>query len=160
MCNLIVDNTIYVGKKSNRGNFLLKENGNYIFKNLNLFIILLKGANYALRYLFRENFESDLNSTSVHLNAILSTLLLLDILMKKKSCVEKLSFDHFSFFFINAIVCLSIYTKVIHKHKHIYRIKDGEIARNLITRILNNLLGREFLSNHTKLLEYVCNVGF
>ncbi|EUR66221.1 hypothetical protein, variant [Plasmodium falciparum 7G8] len=160
VCNLIVDNTIYVGKKSNRGNFLLKENGNYIFKNLNLFIILLKGANYALRYLFRENFESDLNSTSVHLNAILSTLLLLDILMKKKSCVEKLSFDHFSFFFINAIVCLSIYTKVIHKHKHIYRIKDGEIARNLITRILNNLLGREFLSNHTKLLEYVCNVGF
>ncbi|SOV17714.1 conserved Plasmodium protein, unknown function [Plasmodium sp. gorilla clade G2] len=160
VCNIIVDKIVYLGKKSSKGNFILKENGNYIFKNLNLFIILLKGANYALRYLFRENFGSDLNCTSVHLNAILNTLLLLDILMKKKSCVEKLSFDHFSFFFINTIVCLSIYTKVIYKHNNICRIKDGEIARNLITSILNNLLGREFLSNHTKLLEYVCNVAF
>ncbi|CRH01177.1 conserved Plasmodium protein, unknown function [Plasmodium relictum] len=160
VCKLIVDNIVQVGKKSKNGNFILTENGNYIFKNFNLFIILIKGANYALRYLFQKNFGKDLKSSFIHFNAILSAVLLVDILMKKKSCIAKLSFDHFSFFFINTIVCLSIYTKVIHTNKYIYLFKNGDIARSLVTSILNNLLGREFLTNHSKLLEYVCNVSF
>ncbi|EAA19995.1 hypothetical protein [Plasmodium yoelii yoelii] len=102
----------------------------------------------------------DLKSSFIHFNAILSAVLLVDILMKKKSCIAKLSYDHFSFFFINTIVCLSIYTKIIHTNNYIYLFKNGEIARSLVTSILNNLLGREFLTSHSKLLEYACNVSF
>ncbi|CAD2099414.1 conserved Plasmodium protein, unknown function [Plasmodium vinckei] len=160
VCKIIVENIIQLGKKSKNGNFILRESGNYVFKNFNLFIILIKGANFALRYLFQKKFDMDLNSSFIHFNAILSTVLLVDILMKKKSCIAKLSYDHFSFFFINTIVCLSIYTKIIHTNNYIYLFKNGEIARSLVTSILNNLLGREFLTNHSKLLEYVCNVSF
>ncbi|GAB67840.1 hypothetical protein PCYB_124060, partial [Plasmodium cynomolgi strain B] len=159
VCKLIVDNIVQVGKKSKNGNFILKENGNYIFKNFNLFITLIKGANYSLRFLFQKSFAKDINASFIHFNAILSNVLLVDILMKKKSCIARLSFNHFSFFFINTIVCLSIYTKVIHTNKYIYFFKNGSIARSLVTSILNNLLGREFLTSHSKLLEYVCNVS-
>ncbi|CAA9989392.1 conserved Plasmodium protein, unknown function [Plasmodium knowlesi strain H] len=159
VCKLIVDNIVQVGKKSKNGNFILKENGNYIFKNFNLFITLMKGANYSLRFLFQKGFSKDINASFIHFNAILSNVLLVDILMKKKSCIARLSFNHFSFFFINTIVCLSIYTKVIHTNKYIYFFKNGSIARSLVTSILNNLLGREFLTSHSKLLEYVCNVS-
>ncbi|ANQ09870.1 Uncharacterized protein PCOAH_00043640, partial [Plasmodium coatneyi] len=159
VCKLIVDNIVQVGKKSKNGNFILKENGNYIFKNFNLFVTLIKGANYSLRFLFQKGFAKDVNASFVHFNAILSNVLLVDILMKKKSCIARLSFNHFSFFFINTIVCLSIYTKVIHTNKYIYFFKNGSIARSLVTSILNNLLGREFLTSHSKLLEYVCNVS-
>ncbi|KJP89951.1 hypothetical protein AK88_00407 [Plasmodium fragile] len=159
VCKLIVDNIVQVGKKSKNGNFILKDNGNYIFKNFNLFITLIKGANYSLRFLFQKSFAKDINSSFIHFNAILSNVLLVDILMKKKSCISRLSFNHFSFFFINTIVCLSIYTKVIHTNKYIYFFKNGSIARSLVTSILNNLLGREFLTSHSKLLEYVCNVS-
>ncbi|SBS92011.1 conserved Plasmodium protein, unknown function [Plasmodium malariae] len=160
VCKLIVDNIVQIGKRSKNGNFILRDSGNYIFRNFNLFIILMKGANYALRFLFQKSFGKDLHSSFIHFNAILSAVLLVDILMKKKSCIAKLSFDHFSFFFINTIVCLSIYTKVIHTNKYIYLFKNGDIARSLVTSILNNLLGREFLTSHSKLLEYVCSASF
>ncbi|EUD69175.1 hypothetical protein C922_00038 [Plasmodium inui San Antonio 1] len=159
VCKIIVDNIVQVGKKSKNGNFILKENGNYIFKNFNLFITLIKGANYSLRFLFQKSFSKDINASFIHFNAILSNVLLVDILMKKKSCIARLSFNHFSFFFINTIVCLSIYTKVIHTNRYIYFFKNGSIARSLVTSILNNLLGREFLTSHSKILEYVCNVS-
>ncbi|CAI7722134.1 TOG domain-containing protein, putative [Plasmodium vivax] len=159
VCRLIVENIVQVGKKSKNGNFILKESGNYIFKNFGLFITLIKGANYSLRFLFKKSFAKDINQSFVHFNAILSNVLLVDILMKKKSCIARLSFNHFSFFFINTIVCLSIYTKVIHTNKSIYFFKNGSTARSLVTSILNNLLGREFLTSHSKLLEYVCNVS-